>query len=439
MVKHEKAYTMAYPDPGPVVTRREYGTGSVFQRCEARYDCPPLVNGDRPEHACKGRWFGVIDAGYTASGTRRRVTVSAKTRAEAIRKHRDKRLAMERDGRANTKRTVRVAAWAPKWLASIQPKITPSAYETDRAAISWIVRAIGDVKIADLTPDDVRAVSRLIRTEGGSSSSALRYHGSLSRMLKAASLEGYNLAPNVLLAEAPKAAISDRTALTRDHLAQLVPHLATIPDRSRWIVALLQGLRQAECLGLTWDAVNLEAGTMTVSWQAKSLRYLEAGNPEAGFRVPDGYEAVRLVGSTHLVRPKSKAGWRVIPLVPWAGTALREWAEIAPANPHQLVWPGRINRSGAWPRNPATDRDDWEAVQAGAKIAHKAGRPYHVHELRHTTATLLMELQVPESVRIAIMGHSSISTTQGYEHADLAQAKVWMERLGEKVGMKALD
>lgn len=409
---------MAYNIADTPMSRRDYGAGSLYQR------------------SSDGRWFGSLTAGFTASGTRRRITVSGKSKSVVQRRLRDKRAELEAQGHASTKRTVTVAKWSAEWLTTIKAKVRPSAYETDRAAVRWVVKTIGHVKITDLTPTHVRSVAAAIRSDGGSSSTALRYQGSLARMLKAAALEGYNVPPNVLLAELPTKAVNDRQAIPLPDVLAILRHLTRrdgdvplVPDSSRWSLAFLQGIRQGEALGLTWDEVNLDTGTLTVCWQAKSLRYLDRDNPAAGFAMPDGYEARLLTGSTHLVRPKSTAGWRVMPLVPWAVTALTDWRTVAPENPHGLVWPGRINKGGVWPRNPASDRAQWEAIQKAAGVAHPSGRPYHVHEIRHSTATLLMELHVPESVRIAIMGHSSIASTHGYEHADTTQTRAALEQV----------
>jgi integrase len=414
MFKHEMAYTMAYI----MSPRREYRSGSIYQR------------------SSDGRWFGAYEAGFTANGDRKRSTVSAKTRAEVVRKLRDKRLEIERDGRANVQRTITVAKWAERWLADIQPKVRPSSYETDVAAMKWVTKTIGAVKLADVRPSEVRAVAKAIRKEGGSSSTALRYHGSLLRMLKAASLDGYNIAPNVLLAENPKRAVSDRQAMTTEQIAKVVPIIAKRSDGSRWLLALVQGLRQAEALGLTWENIDLDAGTLTVCWQVKSLRFIDSKDRDKGFRIPDGYEVRQLTGATHLVRPKSAKGYRVIPLVPWAANVLREWHEVAPENAHGLVWPGRTTKAGTWPRNPASDRDEWDEIQDAAKIKHPSGRHYHVHEIRHSTATLLMALGVPESVRIAIMGHSSIAVTRGYEHVELDLARDALAKVAHRLELE---
>lgn len=409
------------------VTRAEYGTGSLYQRTS------------------DWRWIGAVKAGYTASGARRRVSVTSKGcvggclkkcphRAAIKRKLRDKWLEIETAGHHNVKRTTSVAKWSTTWLENIQPKVRPSAYETDRAAVRAIVAAIGEVKLADLTPDDIRKVAHRLRTNGKSTSTALRYHGSLMRMLKAAAIEGYAIPPNVLLVDNPTAAVNDREAVTLDEAIKVLAHVSNptvAPDGSRWSLAFLQGIRQAEALGLTWDAVDLNRGTLTVSWQAKSLRYVDRADPSRGFVMPDGYEARHIVGSTHLVRPKSAAGWRVQPLVPWAVNALRDWRDISPETPHRLVWPGRTIHGETWPRNPASDRDQWEAIQTTVGIAHPNGRPYFVHEIRHSTATLLMALNVPESVRVAIMGHSTHASTRGYEHVDLAQARAALATVAE--------
>ena len=200
MSRHEKAYTKAYTD----LSRRNYKTGSLFQRCESRYGCPPLVDGARPKHKCAGRWLGVIEAGVTPDGLRRRVTVSGKTKSVVQRRLDAKNLEAKQSGRTNTRRTVTVAKWAEEWRTMIETEIRPTSLTTDKAALKWIVGTIGAAKLADLSPADVRAVAAAIRRDGGSSSTALRYHGTLMRMLKAATQEGYTVPGNVLLSKAPK-------------------------------------------------------------------------------------------------------------------------------------------------------------------------------------------------------------------------------------------
>jgi integrase len=395
--------------------RQPYGAGSVYLR------------------AHDNRWVGTIEAGYTKTGGRRRITVTAKTEAECKRKLRDRRKEIEREGEATPVGRTTVKAWADEWVIDRATKDRPKTHTTDRGAVlAWIVPTIGHKRLDKLTPADVKAVTSALRAAGKSTSTAKRYHGVLIRMLKAAVQEGHNVPPRVLAVLPPEKAAHDRTALTVPETLAALEVASHLDHGSRWSVAFLDGLRQGEALGLTWPMVDLEAEALTISWQMQSLPYLDPRDRAKGFRVPDGYEARHLSGAYHLVRPKSKAGWRVIPLVPWAAGALRTWRTKAPASPHGLVWP---NAKGG-PANIRHDAAEWQAIQSTANIGHPEGRYYHGHEIRHSAATLLMELGVPESVIIAILGHSSILVSRGYMHRGTDQAREALARVAERLQLR---
>jgi integrase len=108
---------------------------------------------------------------------------------------------------------------------------------------------------------------------------------------------------------------------------------------------------------------------------------------------------------------------------------LAAWREAGPASPHGLVWP----RPDGSPRTPDEDREEWRGLQESADVRHPSGRPYHLHEARNTTATLLLEMGVPESVRIAILGHTNIATTRGYETVDFDMAFDALVRVGGRL------
>lgn len=393
--------------------RRQYGTGSVYERTD-------------------GRWAGTIEAGFTASGARRRITVTAKTEAEAKRKLKLKQREIAAGGTA-LKASTTVKAWAVEWLEITRREVRPKAHIVDRTAVHrWIIPTIGHKRLDRLTPADVRKFVDAIRGgDDARNSTARAYHGTLLRLLKAAVVEGYQVPPSVLLVKRPKPSVHDREALALPHALAVLQQASTLPHGSRWAAALLQGMRQGECLGLTWPEVGDDA--LRVSWQLQALPYLDPKDRGKGFRVPDAYEARHLIGAYHLVRPKSKKGWRVIPLVPWMSDALARWREVAPVSPHGLVWPALDGD----PANPGMDRAEWYGLQGAAEIGHPAGRYYRLHEARNTTATLLLELGVDESVRTAIMGHSSIATTRGYETVDLSQTRRALDGVAERLELVA--
>lgn len=381
------------------MSRREYGSGGIYHNEK------------------RGRWEGTIQHGFNRNGGRRVITVTGKSEAEVKRKLRDKRLELDAGKRIDTSR-VTVKNYAEKWLAVRVAGKKPKTYSTDKGAIEkWIIPTIGHIRLDQLTVDDVRAVTTACRKAGLSSSTFLRYQATLGKMLKTAALEGQNVPSHVLVIDRPTKAVHDRRALAIGQALAVLGVASQRPDGSRTAAALLQGMRQGECLGLLWDEVQDDR--ISVDWQLQALPYLDPKNKALGFRIPDGFDARHLERSYHLIRPKSKAGRRIIPLVPWMAEALDHWRTIAPPSPHGLVWP----RENGSPMNPKADREAWEALQVAAGVQHPAGRPYFLHEARHTTATMLRDLGVPESVRIAIMGHSNIETTRGYEFTDIAEAR----------------
>ncbi|MDQ1736550.1 MAG: hypothetical protein QOH56_2801 [Pseudonocardiales bacterium] len=223
------------------------------------------------------------------------------------------------------------------------------------------------------------------------------------------------------------------------------------PDGSRWVAALLQGMRQGECLGLTWKAVDLDAGVIDVSWQLQSIPYQHGCTrtgarwecarrfggdcPSRSLRIPDGYEYRQLDGNLCLVRPKTEKGTRLIPLVPWMSAALTQWRKVAPASPHGLVWP----RPDGRPQTSKADAEAWRDLQDVGQVASvddTAGRRYQLHEARHTTATLLLEAGVDSEVIKAILGHSSIVTSRGYQHVSQELARKAMNELAGKLKLE---
>lgn len=416
--------------------RRPYGSGSVHQR------------------ASDGRWIGVLQAGYSARGTRRVITVScsaAAGEAECRRRLARKQAEVARDGLpvAGVTSRATVKSWADQWLAETGKRLRPKSWTTDKGCVTkWIVPTIGHRRLDHLTPADVRAVSTAVRTGGRTSSTALRVHVVLCKMLRDAIIEGHQVPQRVLMVTRPGVSVSDRDAVGLQNALSLLDGASRKPDGSRWVAALLQGMRQGECLGLTWSLVDFDGSTLDVSWQLQALPYRHGcsttGRPECGrrfggdcpareLRVPDGYEYRVLDGQLCLVRPKTEAGQRIIPLIPWMATALQTWRSIAPPSQHDLVWP----MDDGQPRRPSDDRAAWKALQAEARVKHSAGRPYQLHEARHTTATLLMEAGVEREVIKAILGQASIVAQLDYKHVSQELARRALEQIGHRLQLGA--
>ena len=405
-------------------TRRAYGTGSVTQRAD-------------------GRWVGRIEAGWNANGKRRRITVSDmdedKCKAKLRKKLRE--VMAEKPEALAAKMTVK--AWADKWLPEHQKHVRPNVYVTDRGLImKWIVPTIGTRNLGDLRPADARKVETAILEAGLSSTTARAAISKLRTMLKAARVEGYPVPDGIFEMKRPAMAPSTRDAIPVDDAKKLLRKADGTPDLARWILALYQALRQGEALGLEWDRVDLDNGTLDIAWQLQPLpRDKDAGR----IVFPEGMEARHVVDNYYLLRPKTSKGRRMVPLSPMAWAALKAWREVAPENEWGLVFTLPDNRrmrgreDSPRPRHKGRDRALWYALQDEAGVRRSDGGRYTLHEARHTTASLLLEANVDPHVVTAIMGHSSIVTSRGYMHVATELARKALTDVGAMLDYRMTD
>jgi integrase len=388
------------------MNRRAPGTGSVVTRKD-------------------GRLVLCIEAGWNRQGVRRqirRVTPTGTMRREA-----DKmllRLLREANPETAASPTT-VKSYADTWLPRVAEHLRPSSLMVTRAAVRWIVPAIGTRRLDKLTPGDIRAVSKAILAAGLSPATAGRYRGVLAKMLKDARLDGHNVPAVVSDVEGVPLGESTRGAIPTDHAILILAASSERPDRSRWAAALLQGMRPAEVLGLTWDRVDLEQGVLDVSWQLQALPYRIARDRRSGFKVPIGFVARQVEGRWHLVRPKTSAGERFLPMSPWLVETLREWQQIAPVSPYGLVWSNEGH-----PVDPKDDRAMWRDICLAAEVP-----AYDLYSCRHTTATLLREWGALDEVMIAIAGHSSINSTRTYIEVRQEPLRAALTAVADRLGI----
>lgn len=331
---------------------------------------------------------------------------------------------------------ITVKRWADRWLEQRQRVVRPGTYVSDRSGVNrWIVQTIGHLRLDALVPADIRKVTAAQEDDGLALATMQRTHAVLSKILSDAVAEGYRVPQNVREASSPGAGHSPRQSLSAAAATRILAVATMRPDASRWVAALVEGLRPAEALGLTWDMVDLDAETMTLAWQLKALPYVEFRNPDSGFRVPRGFESRQIHGAYHLVRPKTRAGSRVIPLVPWLAESLTSWADCAPSSPSGLVWP----RSDGTPKPAELDRRQWYEIAEKAKVTvtlpdGSSRRPL-LYEARHTAATLLLANGIDETTIKAVLGHSSVLSTQSYLHTDDERTRAALAVSAKTVGL----
>lgn len=402
------------------MTRRDAGSGGLYQ--DAR-----------------GLWTVAIELPPDpATGKRRRKVIRRRTKQAATEAMRAARKDLDRTGDLPTSSPT-LAQWLDLWLRTISAKRVRPVTQVNRAndVRLHIVPAIGRVRLDKLTPAHVIRMHDAITDKGRSSTTALRCHRLLHVALRDAMRAG-RVTRNVAgpeYVDAPSAAVADLAVLTPDQAVALLRVALDEPDAARWAMTLLTGARRGEVLGLEVDRIDWTKGAITLSWQLQRLRWEHgcardgrpptcggkrgADCPARRFAIPAGFEARPLHGGLHLVRPKTRAGWRTIPLVDPFASVLERHLALHPSD--GLVFTDTKGR----PIDPRADGQRWADLLSRAGIEH-----LRQHAARHTAATLLMAAGVDQRVVMAILGHNSAAITQHYQHVDLTMARDALTRLG---------
>lgn len=326
-------------------------------------------------------------------------------------------------------------SWLRHWFAHIHSKkIAPKTIASYRTSIDqYIVPAIGTVGLRALTPTHVGQVEKFIRDRGLGGASAQQAHRVLSLALRDA-VRYERIPRNVAtLVGTPKKKPAQLVTLTADDGARIVETVHGDRLGSRIAAALLTGARQGELLGLELNRVSDE---LDLSWQLKRFSWSHGctSNPSArarcgarqGAKCPDRYldapedqEFRHLTGGLWLSRPKSAAGWRVVPLVDPLRSIIdrRLQAAAGEPNPHGLLWTSDPKRSrqgdtlaldGA-PIDPRDDNRAWHDVLRRARV-----RDARLHDARHAAVDLLYAADVSEAVISDIVGHSTVTMSRAY-------------------------
>jgi integrase len=393
------------------------GEGAFFQRHD-HPSCPPLVDVEtdgkvdrrRPDHKCQGTWAAQIDMGWVTYGTdehgrpvrrRLRPTVTAKSRTALSEKLKKKRRELDVGVLADN---TTVEQWLNHWLDTIATKrVRPRTLVGYRGYVNtWLIPHLGRHRLEKLKPDHVRALYAAMEAAGRSDSTRRQAHAILRRALVVAEREGRIVRNPAALVDPPPVGTNHHTPLTLTEARLVLAALDTepAPMAARWLCALLEGMRQGECLGLRWEDVDVPNRRI---WITQELyRITGQGLVEAD--------------------PKSRTSTRAIPMLEPVAFLLEGMPRRG-----EYVFYGR-----------ATDgRKDWGnwkdlLVKAGVCSADMAqGEMPALHAARGTTASLLSEAGVPDKITSEILGHSSIQITQqAYIHGNEDAHRKAMNALG---------
>lgn len=351
-----------------------------------------------------GTWEARVSDGMRANKqgklVRARRSIYGKTRAEVAAKLKVA-LREQQQGLPAPSERLTVGEFLATYLTTIRPVVRPSTYRSYEQNIRlYLIPTLGRRRLAKLTPQDVQAfldakAQEKTRTGKPFSGSSLRLMRAVLRQALGQAEAWDQLPRNVAkLARPPKGARRRAQILSAAQATALLGAIAGDRLETLYRVALALGLRQGEALGLRWEHVDLEEGTLVVR------------------------EAMQRVQGEGLVvvEPKSDAGIRTIKLPQFLVEQLRAHRERQDAQRREANrWE---DRDLVFCTRYGTPFDGPNVTRYFQRHLDRVGLPHlRFHDLRHSAISFLAADGVPLEVAQRIAGHSDARLTANvYRH-----------------------
>ncbi|MEU7907934.1 site-specific integrase [Actinoplanes sp. NPDC049118] len=364
-----------------------------------------------------GDWHGRVTVGVKDNGKPDRRHVQSKSEAEVIRRVRA--LEKERDSGTVRKPGQRwtVEKWLTHWVENIAaPAVRDNTIAGYRVAVNkHLIPGVGGHRLDRLEPEHLEKLYGRMQANGSAPATAHQAHRTIRTALNEAMRRGHLVRNPASLAKAPRLGEDEVEPYSVDEVKHLLDEALTRRNSARWAVALSLGLRQSEALGLKWSDLDLDKGTLTVRRGRQRPRWRHGCHDTCGKKF-GGHCPDRVPLRKEAAETKSRAGRRTIGL-PDALVALLRKHQVEQAA--ERLTAAQLWKEGGWlfttptgePVNPRTDYTDWKRLLVRAGL-----RDGRLHDARHTAATVLLLLGVPERAVIGIMGWSNGSMAMRYQH-----------------------
>jgi integrase len=354
----------------------------------------------KPTQRADGRWVLAVQVGRGSREFRSRRYLYGSS-PEAVLAARAKLLRELEAGTRPADLRLTVGTYLVRWLATLQ--VRPRTLESyEHAVRAHIAPRLGAISLSALTALDVdEMVGGLLRA--GTGRRSVEYSLTVLRIALNRAVKQGRLPSNVALgATRPRVVRREARPLSIDEARQLLAVVAGDRLEALWVTALALGLRRGEITGLMWSDIDLQASTVTV---ARTLHYVP-GQP------------------FELREPKTKRSRRTLRMPPVVAAALQEHRR------RQLE--ERMLTGGAWKVQELVFTTSTGGPLSGSTLVHalhrhcaKAGLPaIRVHDLRHTTASLMVAAGIPLRDVQEVLGHTTLAiTSDTYVHVAPSQAE----------------
>ena len=224
------------------------------------------------EYEC---WEGRVTVGFDPNtGNQIQKSVSGKTQKEVAQKLQE--IAVEvSHGTYTMPSKMTVKDWLTIWTKEYMEDVKEStAFLYTRYVDKYIVPKLGSIKLEALTTPAIQAFyNGLIHPKGGekplSAKTVKNIHGALHKALQQAVLVSYLRTNPVDACKPPRVVRKEMHPLEEDQVSAFLTAIQGHPHEYLYKIVLFTGLREGEVLGLTWDCVDFERGTLLIKQQLR--------------------------------------------------------------------------------------------------------------------------------------------------------------------------
>ncbi|WP_434591960.1 tyrosine-type recombinase/integrase [Streptomyces sp. A5-4] len=355
-------------------------------------------------HGKDSRWHGRVTVGVKDDGTPDRRHVSRKTRAEATKVVRELEKQRDSTGVRKAGQSWTVETWLNHWVENIAASsVAENTIDGYRVAVyHHLIPGLGAHRLEKLEPEHLERFYKKMQANGSSAGTAHQVHRTMRTALNEAKRRRHLTSNPASIAKAPKLEEEEVEPYSLEEVQSLLLEANKHRNTARWVIALALGLRQGEVLGLQWKDVDFQAGVLLVRRGRLRPRYQHGCGDKCG-RKP-GYCRQRISVRRETKDTKTRAGKRPIGVPEELVKLLRlhkEQQDLERALARDL-WVDKeyvFTSPTGEPLNPNTDYHRWKDLLKAAKV-----RDARLHDARHTAATVLLILDVPDAVVDRMLG-----------------------------------
>lgn len=255
-----------------------------------------------------GKEYTYWEARYTSGydpGTGKQIqrSITGKSQKEVAKKLKEATTAID-TGTYTAPSKMTVGQWLDIWTEEYLGGVKPRTVDNYKGVVkSRIKPGLGAVKLEALTPHTIQSYYNGLTKEGLAPKTVKNIHGILHKALQQAVSNSYirtNPADSCIL---PRPVRKELKPLDEDMITAFLKAVQGHQFGELFTITLFTGMREGEALGLLWDCVDLDKGTITIDKQLQLIR---------GSR-----------GQYQMVPTKNSKG-RTISIAPYVVTTLRQ-------------------------------------------------------------------------------------------------------------------